>query len=100
FEVNSSSNPVLKGSVAREQLGAEGNSWSSTNAKLLSGPYAFMIAHSATQQLYQFDTHSAEDDYHLHTTYNDAAPSSISSAVFAQAIEAEHSDDEHDGHDH
>jgi len=100
FEVKSSSNPVLKGSVEREQLGAEGNSWSSTNAKLLSGPYAFMIANSATQKLYQFDTHSAEDDYHLHTTYNDAAPSSISSAVFAHAIEAEHSDDDHDGHDH
>jgi len=99
FDVNESSNPVASGETAREQLGAAAAIWSTANAQLLAGAYEFLVVNSATGTLYEVDAHSAEDDYHLHSTTANSNLNNAFSAVFAHAAEEEHADDDHD-HDH
>jgi hypothetical protein len=96
FEVNSSSNPVTKGEVVREQLGTAAN-WAVTdNSILVPGSYAFFVINKITGTLYNLDAHAADDDYHLHGSYQDDSLRNLSSAVFAHAIEDDHDDHHHD----
>lgn len=99
FDVNDSSNPVATGETEREQLGAAGAVWNTNNSHLLAGAYEFLVVNSATGTLYEVDAHSAEDDYHLHSTTASSNLNNAFSAVFAHAAEEEHADDDHD-HDH
>lgn len=77
---------------------ASDKTWGSSD-KLLAAGSSFFVIHKATGALYNIDSHG--DSYHVHGDPQiNHDLSNISSAVFAHAIEAEHSDDDHDGHDH
>lgn len=95
FEVNSSSNPVARGEVVREQLGSAANWVVADNSALVSGSYAFFAINKVTGTLYNLDTHAADDDYHLHGTHQNENLKNLSSVVFAHTIEDDH-DDHHD----
>lgn len=95
FEVNSSSNPVARGEVVREQLGSAANWVVADNSALVSGSYAFFAINKVTGTLYNLDTHAADDDYHLHGTHQYENLKNLSSVVFAHTIEDDH-DDHHD----
>ncbi len=96
FDVDDSSNPVATGETEREQLGAAGAVWNTSNSHLLAGAFEFLVVNSATGTLYEVDTHSAEGDYHLHSTTANSNLNNAFSAVFAHVAEEEHADDDHD----
>ncbi len=95
FEISNHS-PVAVGASVQDTLVSANESYTATNSMLLAGGNEFFVIHKPTYALFEFDAHSAAEDYHLHSTQTNESLQSLHSAVFAHAKElhAEHAHDE------